>query len=91
VNRIRRLATLLMEQFPGKFSSDYEANKKFLSEHAIFRSKLLRNEVAGYITRHYKLLEEGAKEEQERVQEAAAVPPESAEGKAEEKGVASTS
>src|SRR5579875_2437060 len=54
-----------MQQFPGKFSSDYEANKKFLSEHAIFRSKLLRNEVAGYITRHFKLLEEEAEEQTE--------------------------
>jgi len=87
VNRIRRLASQLMQQFPGKFSSDYEANKKFLSEHAIFRSKLLRNEVAGYITRHFKLLEEEAEEQTEEAKES----PEPAGASAEQKGVASTS
>jgi small subunit ribosomal protein S17e len=65
MNRVRRLATELINQFPGKFTSDYEANKKVLTELAIFRSKSLRNEVAGYITRHFKLKEEEAKESQE--------------------------
>jgi len=64
MNRIRRLATELINQFPGKFSSDYEANKKVLTELAIFRSKSLRNEVAGYITRYFKLQEEETKEGQ---------------------------
>jgi small subunit ribosomal protein S17e len=67
VNRVRRISEQLMKLYPDKFSSDYESNKKVISELAIIRSKLLRNEIVGYITRHYKMLEEekesGQKEE----------------------------
>ncbi|MEM0118425.1 MAG: 30S ribosomal protein S17e [Conexivisphaerales archaeon] len=66
MNRVRRLATELINQFPDKFTSDYEANKKVLTELAIFRSKSLRNEIAGYITRYFKLKEEEKKEGEEK-------------------------
>ncbi|MEM2049191.1 MAG: hypothetical protein QW181_06055, partial [Candidatus Nitrosocaldus sp.] len=32
--------------------TDFESNKELLEKIAVFRSKELRNEVAGYITRH---------------------------------------
>ncbi|MEM0287118.1 MAG: 30S ribosomal protein S17e [Nitrososphaerota archaeon] len=67
MDRIRRLALQLINEYHDKFSSDYENNKKVLTEIAIFRSKSLRNEVAGYISRYYKLKqeeEEEGKEEQ---------------------------
>lgn len=68
MNRVRRLSMLLISQFPDKFSADYEKNKKVLSELAVFRSKSLRNEVAGYITRYFKLKEEEVKEEEPQVE-----------------------
>ncbi|MEM0365395.1 MAG: hypothetical protein QXS25_07510, partial [Candidatus Nitrosocaldus sp.] len=42
----------LLEKYDGMFSTDFESNKELLEKIAVFRSKELRNEVAGYITRH---------------------------------------
>jgi ribosomal protein S17E len=40
-----------MERHPEAFGSDFETNKKALEELAIIPSKMLRNRMAGYITR----------------------------------------
>ena len=47
---VKRLARLLMEKFPGIFTSDFESNKRILSEIAGIPTKRLRNQLAGYIT-----------------------------------------
>ncbi|MCS7141847.1 MAG: hypothetical protein NZ888_06650 [Candidatus Nitrosocaldus sp.] len=52
MNRIRRIAMQLLERYDGMFTADFESNKELLDKIAVFRSKELRNEVAGYITRH---------------------------------------
>ncbi|MEM4400718.1 MAG: 30S ribosomal protein S17e [Candidatus Nitrosocaldus sp.] len=52
MNRIKRIAMQLLERYDGMFTTDFESNKELLEKIAIFRSKELRNEVAGYITRH---------------------------------------
>jgi small subunit ribosomal protein S17e len=52
MNRIKRISTELLQRYPDKFGLDFDANKKATNELAIFRSKVLRNEVAGYITAH---------------------------------------
>lgn len=71
MNRVRKLAMELISLYPNKFTADYEANKKALGELAIFRSKSLRNEVAGYITRYYKMEKEQREKEQVEVKGAA--------------------
>ncbi len=55
----------MINGYPTKFSVDYEANKKVLSDLAIFRVKGLRNEVVGYITRYYKMREAEAQPQDE--------------------------
>ena len=45
------MAMLLLENFPDKFSTDFDNNKTSLSEVTIVRSKQLRNELAGYLAR----------------------------------------
>lgn len=40
-----------MERHPEAFGSDFEANKKALEDLAIIPSKMLRNRMAGYITK----------------------------------------
>ena len=54
MNRIKRISTELLERYPDKFGLDFNANKNFISEVAIIRSKVLRNELAGYITAHLR-------------------------------------
>jgi len=52
MNRIKRIAMQLIERYDGVFTTDFESNKQLLNKIAVFRSKELRNEVAGYITRY---------------------------------------
>jgi small subunit ribosomal protein S17e len=44
----------LLEKYPDKFGLDFDTNKHVISEIAIIRSKVLRNELAGYITAHLR-------------------------------------
>jgi len=50
MNRIKRISTELLEKHPNKFGVEFDSNKKAINELAIVRSKVLRNEIAGYIT-----------------------------------------
>jgi small subunit ribosomal protein S17e len=54
MNRIKRISTELLERYPDKFGLDFSANKNVISDVAIIRSKVLRNELAGYITSHLR-------------------------------------
>jgi small subunit ribosomal protein S17e len=54
MNRIKRISTELLERYPDKFGLDFNANKNVISDVAIIRSKVLRNELAGYITSHLR-------------------------------------
>jgi small subunit ribosomal protein S17e len=55
LDRVRRIAQFLMKEHPGKFSADYENNKKVVEEVSYFSTKQLKNKVIGYITHFYKL------------------------------------
>ncbi|MEM2883161.1 MAG: hypothetical protein QXY08_01095, partial [Nitrososphaerales archaeon] len=50
----RRLSMMLLEKHSSLFTTDFEKNKEVLSQIAVIRSKELRNEIAGYITRIMK-------------------------------------
>jgi small subunit ribosomal protein S17e len=54
MNRIKRWSTQLLEKYPDKFGMEFDANKNAIAEVAIIRSKVLRNELAGYITAHLR-------------------------------------
>jgi small subunit ribosomal protein S17e len=44
----------LLQKHPEKFGLEFDSNKKALNDLAIVRSKVLRNELAGYITSHLR-------------------------------------
>jgi len=48
---VKRAARELIERFPNKFTSEYEANKASVNQLLIAPSKKLRNLIAGYVTR----------------------------------------
>ena len=54
MNRIKRISTELLQDHPEKFGLEFDSNKKALNDLAIVRSKVLRNELAGYITSHLR-------------------------------------
>lgn len=86
VDRIKRLSMQAIDRYGSKFTSDFGENKKVLDEVSIIRSKGLKNEIAGYITKYVKQ-EKSSKEiaEEEEVEvEAEDVADESVEETAEE-------
>jgi len=54
VDRIKRLSYEVLEKHKSKFSQNFSDNKKLLDDLAIIRSKGLKNEIAGYITKFIK-------------------------------------
>ncbi len=54
MDRIKRLSYEVLDLHKSKCSESFTDNKKLLDEVAIVRSKGLRNEIAGYITRFIK-------------------------------------
>ncbi|CAI9832092.1 MAG: hypothetical protein MPI95_00905 [Nitrosopumilus sp.] len=51
MNRIRRLSDEVLERHPGIFGCGFARNKEILDGVAVVRSKELKNEITGYITR----------------------------------------
>lgn len=54
MNRIKRISTELLQKHPDRFGLEFDDNKKALNDLAVVRSKVLRNELAGYITSHLR-------------------------------------
>jgi len=52
---IKKLARELVQTRHEKFSTDYEANKKSVDELVDSKSKRVRNQVAGYVTRLFMI------------------------------------
>ena len=46
---IKNLSKYLISQYPDKFNTNFENNKKVLNELNIIPDKLIRNKTAGYI------------------------------------------
>lgn len=55
---IKRVATELVSKYPDEFTEDYEHNKKRVDEMTHGSTKVLRNRIAGYVTRFRKGYEE---------------------------------
>lgn len=66
MDRIKRLSYEVLDGHKLKFGEDFADNKKALDQIAIVRSKGLKNEIAGYITKFIKKenREEKAKQSQ---------------------------
>lgn len=47
---VKRIARELVKRFPGKFTTDFENNKKLVDTFTDISSKKLRNGIAGYTT-----------------------------------------
>ena len=51
MDRVKIIAYKIMDEFNADFSTVFETNKKVLDELVLVRSKQLRNEIAGFITK----------------------------------------
>ena len=50
-DRVKKVARELVERFPGRFSANFDGNKKLVESLTNISSTKLRNRIAGYITR----------------------------------------
>ncbi len=73
MNRVKRVAYQILELHRDSFTDDFEKNKEVLEKVALVRSKQLRNEIAGFIT---KLI--GGAEPEETAENLEAIAPEAA-------------
>ena len=48
--KTKRIADMLLEKYSDKFTTNFEENKKLVTELISVSSKQLRNEVAGHLT-----------------------------------------
>lgn len=61
---IKRTARRLLELFPNEVSTDFNANKELVQKYVHVKSKKLRNQIAGYLTRLAKLKQKGVEQTQ---------------------------
>lgn len=54
MDRIKKISNEILEENKAKFGTDFVENKKILNEISIVRSKGLKNQLAGFITRFIK-------------------------------------
>ncbi|OGS49358.1 MAG: 30S ribosomal protein S17e [Euryarchaeota archaeon RBG_16_68_13] len=54
---IKRIAIQLVETHANEFNEDFEHNKKKVSELTDVRSMMMRNRIAGYVTRYRQQVE----------------------------------
>jgi len=62
-----KIARELVERFPGKFTTDFENNKKLVDTFTNISSKKLRNRIAGYTTRLMTITYAEAPESKEEI------------------------
>jgi small subunit ribosomal protein S17e len=48
---VKRMSRELIETHEGKFTTDFDENKKLVEEYSTVSTKHLRNKIAGYVTR----------------------------------------
>ncbi|MEM2904877.1 MAG: 30S ribosomal protein S17e [Candidatus Bathyarchaeia archaeon] len=68
---VKKIAEKLVDDYPGKFTQDFEENKKVVGILLEVRSKKLRNLVAGHVTRLVALREAAAPKGVKAAEEAA--------------------
>jgi small subunit ribosomal protein S17e len=73
LDRVRRISEEIVQKYPGAFGTDYQANKDELNKVAVVHSKMLRNKIAGYIT---KINSKAAAKEEEEGEKAVEQPAE---------------
>lgn len=67
MDRIKKLSLEVLENHKDEFGTDFADNKKNLEQFAIIRSKGLKNEIAGYITKFLKHELLDKKKQEERI------------------------
>ena len=90
MDRIKRLSHEVLGQHKSKFGVDFADNKKTLDEVSTIRSKGLKNEIAGFITRFLRREIRDQQAKEERIAADAKIENESQEESSTEESVEAT-
>jgi len=55
---IKRVAIELVERYPEQFTDDFQHNKEMVAKLSDVSTKVMRNRIAGYVTRYRKQVKE---------------------------------
>ncbi len=55
---IKRIALELAQKYPALFNEDFENNKELVSKLTNVESIVMRNRIAGYVTRYWQNMEQ---------------------------------
>ncbi|WP_338600056.1 30S ribosomal protein S17e [Sulfolobus tengchongensis] len=55
---IKRIVREIYEKYKDEIKDDYSANKQIIVKYVDVKSKKVRNRLAGYLTRYYKVMKE---------------------------------
>ena len=69
MDRIRSISMKMINEYKSDFGTDFSDNKKALDKLSIIRSKGLKNEIAGFITKFIKHEIRDQKEKERREQQ----------------------
>ena len=68
MDRVKRIAYQILDMYGENFTTTFEKNKEIFEKYAFVRSKQLRNEIVGYITKQMK--NETSEEQKEDIEAA---------------------
>ncbi len=51
MDRVKRIAYQILDKYGENFTTNFEKNKELFGKYAFVRSKQLRNEIVGFITK----------------------------------------
>ncbi len=54
MDRVKRIAYQALDKYGENFTTNFEKNKEIFGKYASVRSKQLRNEIVGYITKQMR-------------------------------------
>lgn len=57
---IKRTAFALLEKYPNEFNEDFQYNKRQVQRLTDVSTKIMRNRIAGYVTRYFLQLQKNA-------------------------------
>ncbi|ACP35950.1 SSU ribosomal protein S17E (rps17E) [Sulfolobus islandicus Y.G.57.14] len=69
---IKRIVKEIYNQYKDEIKDDYNTNKQIVVRYVDVKSKKVRNRIAGYLTRYYKIMKEketSPTEEKEEISE----------------------
>ncbi len=65
---VKRVGKKLFQTYPGRFTTNFDENKKLIAELVDYKSKKLKNILAGYMVKLTKMSAEGSSSQAKKLE-----------------------